>query len=112
MRKHWDRRRFARIEVDLPLTEGEVLGPSQARTLDLSVWGMRYVTTAKPTRSHTREVRLAFALPSHPQPIHALGLVTTVDEDGLFCTTSVHFTDIDPRDHARLRAFVYQRRAA
>ncbi|MFH1811168.1 MAG: PilZ domain-containing protein [Pseudomonadota bacterium] len=112
MRSHWDRRRFARIEVDLPLTEGDVLAPNQARTLDVSVWGLRYVTTAQAVRGRSREVRLAFSLPMHPQTIHAIGLVTKVDQDALFCTTSVRFTHINPQDHERLRSFVRQRRAA
>ena len=107
-----NRRRFRRVPVNIPVTEDLVLGPATARSVDLSVWGMRYFGPAGGGAGRSKEIRLAFCLPQEARTIHALGLVTDEKADQVFRTTSVRFTQIAPDDLARIRRYVSQQRAA
>jgi hypothetical protein len=101
-----ERRRHARVPIDLQLIAGDYWSAPKARVSDLSIWGLRYYTAGETTPPRSREVYLEFYLPDDNKPICALGLVTNEQRDQLFCSRSVRFTQLSVCDQRRLREFM------
>ena len=104
-----ERRRHARVPIDLQLIAGDYWSAPRARVADISVWGLRYYTAVDQAPPKQREVYLEFCLPDDDEPICALGLVTAEQRDQLFFSRSVRFTQLTLRDQQRLRDFLRRR---
>jgi c-di-GMP-binding flagellar brake protein YcgR len=103
----WDRQReHIRVETDLPVRVEMVDGDLQARVVDISEQGLRYVRSNNSGPHEDREVLLDFLLPGDDQEIRVLASVAGISEEEQQREVSVTFFALPEPDAERIRSFV------
>jgi c-di-GMP-binding flagellar brake protein YcgR len=106
----WDRQReHIRVGTDLPVRVETVDGELQARVVDISEQGLRYVRSKVNGPHEDREVLLDFSLPGDDQEIRVLGSVAGISEVNGQREVSVTFFEIPEPDAERIRSFVSEK---
>jgi c-di-GMP-binding flagellar brake protein YcgR len=105
----WDRlREHIRAKTDLPVRVETVDGDLQARVIDISEQGLRYVRSNNSGPHEDREVLLDFSLPGDDQEIRVLASVAGISEEDQQREVSVTFFALPEPDAKRIRRFVGQ----